>query len=150
MSVPARTSPWYAEGLHFTCTRCGNCCTGAPGYVWVSEREIREIAEYTSTPIQLFRTHHTRQIDGRTSLLEVDNGDCEYLARDEDGKARCTIHPVRPLQCRTWPFWESNIRSARTWSLTARNCPGMNQGQHHPLPVIRAAVQEARRAGLDL
>ena len=27
---------WYAEeGLAFECTGCGDCCTGAPGYVWV-------------------------------------------------------------------------------------------------------------------
>ena len=29
------SAPWYRDGLRFTCTRCGNCCTGAPGYVWV-------------------------------------------------------------------------------------------------------------------
>ena len=23
--------PWYADGLAFTCTQCGNCCTGGPG-----------------------------------------------------------------------------------------------------------------------
>ena len=32
--------PWYAGGLRFTCTGCGDCCTGAPGYVWVNQQEI--------------------------------------------------------------------------------------------------------------
>ena len=32
--------PWYAAGLRFFCTQCGDCCSGAPGFVWVNEEEI--------------------------------------------------------------------------------------------------------------
>ena len=38
--------PWYRDGLAFTCTRCGACCTGAPGYVWVDADEIAALAEH--------------------------------------------------------------------------------------------------------
>ena len=31
---------WYADGLKFSCTGCGNCCTGSAGFTWVSEDEI--------------------------------------------------------------------------------------------------------------
>ena len=27
---------WYHLGLRFQCTGCGDCCTGAPGYVWIN------------------------------------------------------------------------------------------------------------------
>ena len=37
---------WYGNGLKFECTQCGHCCTGAPGYVWVSLPEIYRIAEF--------------------------------------------------------------------------------------------------------
>jgi len=37
---------WYAHGLHFECTRCGDCCRGAPGYVWVREEEVERIARF--------------------------------------------------------------------------------------------------------
>ena len=30
------SEPWYQDGLQFRCTRCGNCCTGAPGYGGIS------------------------------------------------------------------------------------------------------------------
>ena len=36
-----RAEPWYRDGLRFACTRCGACCTGAPGYVWVDRRADR-------------------------------------------------------------------------------------------------------------
>ena len=39
------TKPWYADGLRFACTQCGNCCTGEPGFVWVNDAEIAAIAE---------------------------------------------------------------------------------------------------------
>ena len=35
---------WYRDGLQFECTQCGNCCTGDPGYVWVTPEEIKAIA----------------------------------------------------------------------------------------------------------
>ena len=38
---PQTDLPWYGGGLRFTCTQCGNCCTGQPGYVWISKKEIR-------------------------------------------------------------------------------------------------------------
>ena len=31
---------WYSEGLRFECSQCGDCCTGAEGYVWVNQAEI--------------------------------------------------------------------------------------------------------------
>src|SRR5262245_18529291 len=31
----AVSEPWYQDGLEFTCTRCGKCCTGEPGFVSV-------------------------------------------------------------------------------------------------------------------
>ena len=36
--------PWFKDGLRFKCTQCGDCCTGAPGYVWVNQEEIEALA----------------------------------------------------------------------------------------------------------
>ena len=35
-----KEQPWYKDGLGFQCTQCGDCCTGAPGYVWINAAEI--------------------------------------------------------------------------------------------------------------
>ena len=37
-------APWYADGLRFTCTMCGKCCTGEPGYVWTTDEELAKSA----------------------------------------------------------------------------------------------------------
>lgn len=142
--------PWYHAGLSFTCTHCGRCCGGAPGHVWVSPEEMNAIAEHLRLPLDQFQRRHTRRAERGRSLLEHADGDCEFLRRQADGKAYCGIYEVRPLQCRTWPFWKSNLRSLRAWKLTGRDCPGINQGTHHPLPVIQAALARNAAGGLNL
>lgn len=147
---PAPQPPWYADGLRFTCTQCGNCCGGAPGYVWVDDDDVRAIAEFRHETVDEFASIHVRPAGRRKSLRERANGDCVMLSRDADGKARCSIYPVRPLQCRTWPFWKSNVATADDWANAARGCPGMNKGAHHPLPVIQDALQRNEQAALPL
>ncbi|MBN2445884.1 MAG: YkgJ family cysteine cluster protein [Phycisphaerae bacterium] len=137
------SQPWYADGLRFQCTRCGNCCSGPPGYVWVSKEEVAAIARQVGLTPDEFTDRHTRTIGSRRSLLELDGGDCEFLDRRPDGTTGCRIHRARPVQCRTWPFWASNLKSNRSWEATGRVCPGLNRGELHPLPVI----QQQRHAG---
>lgn len=150
MSTPQTSPPWYADGLRFTCTQCGRCCGGAPGYVWLREDELDRIAGRLGLSADQFRQQHTRRVGARLSLLEKWNGDCEFLLRREDGSSGCSIYADRPLQCRTWPFWKSNVRSRRSWEHAARDCPGMNDGEHHALPVIQSALRENALASLPL
>lgn len=150
MAKSTSKSPWYSDGLCFECTRCGNCCGGAPGYVWVDPDEVKAIARFLKMPSERFTQQHVRRVGLRLSLLELPDGDCEFLVRHPDGKTGCSIHPVRPLQCRTWPFWESNLESRQSWETAGRGCPGINQGPVHPLPVIQDALQRNGEAELPL
>ena len=130
---PISFKPWYAEGLKFECTQCGNCCTGAPGAVWISEDELQDIADHLNKSIGEVRLMHTRIVRGRLSLREYANGDCVFF----DGESRgCTIYEARPIQCRTWPFWRSNIASSKDWQETQRECPGAGQGNFVSLEEI--------------
>src|SRR3954471_609583 len=99
------SEPWYQDGLRFRCTQCGDCCTGVPGYVWVSDEEIEDIARHRGEPVAEVAAVYSREVGRRRSLRERANGDCVFFER---GKG-CTVYPVRPRQCRTWPFWESNV-----------------------------------------
>ncbi len=127
--------PWYQSGLQFTCTGCGNCCTGPAGYVWVSEQELHEIAEFLQQSIGEVRLFHTRLFGVRTSLNEFANGDCTFF---DPVTRRCTIYSVRPIQCRTWPFWHSNLRSSESWEQVRQTCPGAGSGQFFSAQEIEA------------
>ena len=50
-STDGAQGPWYADGLQFTCTQCGDCCTGDPGVVWVTDEELKAIADHLDKPI---------------------------------------------------------------------------------------------------
>jgi len=128
---------WYQAGLNFTCTQCGNCCTGEPGFVWITKEEIRRIAAHLNREDGWLEPKQLRRVGLRYSITEKSNGDCVFLRRNGDIKL-CTIYPVRPLQCRTWPFWRQNLRSANTWNEAHLKCPGVNRGKHYPLEQIEA------------
>lgn len=131
--------PWYQEGLKFQCTQCGNCCTGAPGVVWVNDEELQQLADFLGKSIGEVRLMHTRRIGNRVSLTEYANGDCVFF----DGQSRrCTVYPVRPRQCRSWPFWDSNLASPEDWKETQQHCPGAGCGDFVSLEEIE------RRASL--
>lgn len=116
---------WYEEGLRFECTRCGDCCTGAPGYVWVNAEEIAAIAAHRGETAAEVTAFQTRQVGNRRSLREKANGDCVFFDRSKG----CTVYPVRPRQCRTWPFWESNVVTHEAWERTCEICQGSGKGE---------------------
>src|SRR3954451_22178022 len=70
--------PWYAAGLKFTCSQCGNCCTGGPGFVWISKEEIVRLAEHLRLTPQQVVEKYCRKIDGQFSLKESRNSRGEY------------------------------------------------------------------------
>jgi Fe-S-cluster containining protein len=142
VSASAAVAPWYSDGLAFYCAQCGNCCSGAPGYVWVTLEEVAQIAGALGLELTEFTRRYVRRVGSRLSLLERQGGDCVFLVRTPDGLTSCQIHAVRPVQCRTWPFWKSNLNSPRAWERVGRGCPGINLGELRSLPEIRAHLTE--------
>jgi len=128
LKIIPENQTWYKEGLRFECTGCGKCCTGAPGYTWVNEKEIASIAEYLNISVDLFARRYLRKIGKRFSLVEYkQNYDCVFL-KDQ----RCSIYPVRPTQCRTFPWWAENLSSPEAWHEAAKRCEGIR----HQAPLI--------------
>jgi uncharacterized protein len=130
--------PWYESGLRFRCTQCGDCCTGAPGFVWVDEAELAAIAAHRGEPLEQVRALYTHAAHRGLSLRERANGDCIFL----DAHRGCTIYPARPRQCRTWPFWESNLRTPQHWHKTCEVCPGTGTGELISAEEISRRVRE--------
>ena len=128
--------PWYRDGLAFECTRCGACCTGAPGYVWVDADEIARLAAHRGEPIDQFTRRYVRRVGNRYSLTEKPGGDCIFW----DKTAGCTVYPARPEQCRTWPFWPENVATPQAWDHVTGVCPGAGRGRWFSLEEIEASL----------
>jgi Fe-S-cluster containining protein len=74
----------------------------------------------------------TRDEDGEPVLTLKPNGDCIFW---QDG---CTIYPVRPRQCRTFPFWAENLESRQAWTGLTSFCHGVNEGKLYSIAEIES------------
>jgi Fe-S-cluster containining protein len=66
---------------------------------------------------------------------------CHFL-----GDRGCSVHPVKPAQCRIFPFWPELVESRAEWRKTARYCPGLGQGPLVHIDAARAQAREMREA----
>ncbi|MCX5883200.1 MAG: YkgJ family cysteine cluster protein [Deltaproteobacteria bacterium] len=108
--------------IHFECRRCGACCTGDPGIIRISGQEIKVLAEFLKMPVPDLTRIHLRPIATGFSIAEEADGTCRFYDQG------CRIYPVRPFQCRIYPFWFSQMRSLRQWEKARCQCPGIGNG----------------------
>ncbi len=124
---------FFDEGIRFECVHCGQCCTGRPGVVRVTDDKIDAIAHHSG----LSRDQFTVRDEPGMRLREEADGRCIFF----DG--HCTVHAVRPSQCRTYPFWYKNMRSEERWAQTCRECPGIGHGRLIAREEILQAIHES-------
>lgn len=139
-------SYFFDKGIHFSCTRCGKCCTGKPGTVRVAPEEIEAISAKVHVSHEEFIAKFTRPVDGGYSLVEKPDGACIFY----DEKKGCTVHAARPIQCRLYPFWVKNLRSEEAWAQTCRECPGIGEGDLHTREEILMLLQQGIDQGLGI
>ena len=135
----SQDQPWYREGLKFTCSQCGDCCTGPPGVVWVTEAEIEAIAAHLQKSVAEIRLFHTRRVRGRVSLTEYPSGDCTFF---DPATRHCRVYQSRPVQCRTWPFWNSHLVNPEAWNRVCEVCPGAGTGAFFSLEQIQERARQ--------
>jgi Fe-S-cluster containining protein len=102
--------------------------------VWVNGEDIAGMAAVVGMSVEEFEDEYVRRVGVRKSLIEYENGDCVFF----DNKSRkCGVYSARPRQCRTWPFWDSNIRTPEAWAETCKACPGSGKGSLHQIEHIQ-------------
>jgi Fe-S-cluster containining protein len=115
----------YSYGFDPTaCATCGGaCCRGESGYIWAKYKEIEEMAEFLELSVEDFGKMYLRKVKHRYSLTEKKILEEDYACVFFDEKQkRCTIYPVRPLQCRTFPFWDQYKNDENG---VRQECPGI-------------------------
>ena len=106
------------------CLMCdGNCCIGESGYIWITNKEIQELANYLNISIEELEQQYLFKAGYRYSIKErqitKDNYACIFF---DLNKKQCSIYDARPTQCRTFPFWEyfkNNIEEVK------KECPAI-------------------------
>ncbi len=112
---------WYKKGLFFKCKKCGRCCTGFSGFVWLLKEEIENISSFLKISREDFLKIYTVKILGKISLKETSPYySCIFFKNN-----KCIIYKARPIQCKTYPFWPTILSSEKTWKNAQKTCPGM-------------------------
>ncbi len=104
--------------MEFVCQQCGACCRIPDGICRVNDAEIARIAAFLGLREDVFIARETELAPDRRSLMlrNTPDGACVWLDADN----RCTIHPVKPDKCRTFPHAWTNADSDKV-------CPGLGR-----------------------
>ena len=110
--------------------------------MWVNKAEIEAMAAAVGLSVEEFERRYVRMVGIRKSLIECGQ---RRLRLSSTVRARsCQVYDVRPRQCRTWPFWPSNLASPEAWVATGERCRGCNGGRLVPVGKILAELETVR------
>jgi uncharacterized protein len=126
--------------MRFTCqTGCIKCCE-EKGFVYLSPSDIGRISEFLNMTLTEFETRYVYSTKNVSRLRVPRHSVCPFLS-----SSGCTIHPVKPIQCRTFPFWPELLDDNKEWNKTAKWCPGIGKGPHVPVEHVRISAQEMKQ-----
>lgn len=113
--------PFEYHLFSFHCTQCGKCCFG-PGNVYFTKKDLNKIRKYLKINFIKWQIILKQIIKKHVNGLYVHHSyeRCYFLNENH----QCSIYPVRPLQCRTFPFWPSNFSNSEKLKNLINDCPG--------------------------
>mgnify|MGYP001417520070 CR=1 FL=1 len=129
------------RGFRFVCQPdCTKCCEVA-GYVYLTEEDLRRAARHLGMSARAFECKYVYRTRHLLRLRRPRGSQCHFLE-----KGGCSIHPVKPVQCRVYPFWPEIVGSPLEWRRTGKTCPGISKGPLIPIQGILRAANEMREA----
>jgi uncharacterized protein len=123
---------------------CVNCCQ-RPGDVFLTNADRDRIAAWLGLDAAEFERRYCERSGGELRLSIPARDSCHFLL--EGG---CAIHDVKPLQCRTFPFWPENVTHKRAWKSLSQFCPGIGVGEILPREDVRQHAAACGEAFPDL
>ncbi len=127
--------------MRFTCqSGCTKCCEHQ-GFVYLTEDDIVRLAGHLSMNLADFEARYVFRTRNLLRLRVPRHAQCEFL---ESGG--CSVHEVKPTQCRTFPFWPELVDSRRKWHSTGDWCPGIGKGELVNIEKAHAIAGEMKAA----
>ena len=129
------------HALRFECVPgCTNCCE-VEGWVYITERDLKRMARYLKMPAAEFDRKYVYRTRHRLRLRKPRGSQCHFLT--ESG---CSVHPVKPTQCRLFPFWPELVSDRDVWAATGKSCPGIGTGPLVQIGTAHEIADEMREA----
>lgn len=110
--------------IRFACQPgCVRCCD-TQGFVYITEDDLRRLADYLGLSAKAFEKEYVVRYRHLLRLRKPRRSQCHFLLSNG-----CSVHPVKPVQCRTYPFWPELVEDRAAWQAEAKRCPGINKGE---------------------
>jgi Fe-S-cluster containining protein len=127
--------------LRFECQRgCINCCNQS-GFVYLTEDDLKRAAKFTGMTRPAFEEKYVYRTRHELRLRKPRDKQCPFLL--DHG---CSIHPAKPTQCRTFPFWPELVENRKEWQSASQFCPGIGKGPLIQIGTAMEIAEEQRRA----
>jgi hypothetical protein len=108
-----------------------------PGVVNFDRGDIYDAAKFLEIKTSDFKKKFLIKDHGVWEMELEEGQACQFLTMQG-----CAIHPAKPKQCQTYPFWQENMRTRNHWELTAGFCPGIGQGPIIPPEEIKQRLKD--------
>ena len=113
---------------------CTKCCD-MEGFVYLTEADLNQAAAFLKLTPEEFERRYVYRTRLQRRLRKPRDSQCPFLTAEG-----CSIHTVKPTQCRLFPYWPHLVESPSEWKKTGEWCPGIGQGE---LIQIGAALERA-------
>jgi Fe-S-cluster containining protein len=126
--------------MRFSCQPgCTRCCT-QEGWVYLSAEDVPRLAEFLGMNVTEFQRQYIYSTK-YTSRLRQRQGKCPFLQSEG-----CSVHPAKPTQCRTFPFWPELIEDEKELEAAAQWCPGIGKGDFVSIETLEESARQMRKA----
>jgi Fe-S-cluster containining protein len=133
------------DSVRFTCQKgCINCCN-TKGFVYLTESDLKKAAKFVGMSAAAFEKKYVYRTSHLMRLRKPREKQCPFLLEHS-----CGIHPAKPTQCRTFPFWPELIERPAAWRATALYCPGIGKGPLIQIGTAMEMTEEQRNADRGL
>ena len=143
-SEEIKLSKALENGVEFSCQMCGSCCRGFnEGEVYLYQDDIERLTKSFNitkkSDLRKFAKKYFKVINdsffwkepgaerGKTYRYKSlgfrftgEDEHCHFLIDNS-----CSVHEIRPFQCRCFPFWHMLVSSRKNFINYAKKCPGL-------------------------
>ncbi len=127
--------------MRFECQPGCTACCDQQGFVYLTEQDALNISAFLGMTPAAFERKYVYRTKKLRRLRVPRESQCSFLR--EGG---CSIHAVKPVQCRAFPYWPELVENPKAWHKTASYCPGIGKGDLIQIEIAQAGTKEMREA----
>jgi Fe-S-cluster containining protein len=127
--------------MRFEClSGCIKCCE-QKGFVYLSEDDLARLAAFKGMRKSAFATKYIVRTKHTVRFRKPRDKQCPFLATNG-----CEVHPAKPTQCSTFPFWPELLDDPKELKAASRYCPGIGRGKLVNITFARKEAEAMRAA----